>query len=59
MNTGRMRLSQSPFKGEAEERGEKQEGKHVARGGERCQNFKQSLKLHFRSRILVTLHPSL
>ena len=59
MNTGRMHLSQFPFTREAEERGEKQEGKHVARDGERCRNFKQSLKLHFRSRTLVTLHPSL
>lgn len=40
MNPGRMHLSQSPFKGEAEERGEKQEGKSVARDGERCLNFK-------------------
>lgn len=40
MNTGRTHLSQSTFKGEAEETGEKQEGENVAHGGERCLNFK-------------------
>ena len=40
MNTRRMHLSQSPFKGEAGERGEKQEGESVACDGERCLNFK-------------------